>query len=189
MSLKNEPYALAVEIVEEAAPDGLGWSVRDGGGVLARFQSEALARACVDQLESAELAAASRPPGDGWEEIQTRGFTRHTGPMWFRVTDEGPVFGFVALPKHRNRRGIIHGGMLMTFADRVLGMHIAMVGDDSPHATIHLDTHFISSVKVGEFVEARCEIVRRTRSMVFVAATLTVGDRVIARAQGIWKLL
>ena len=41
----------------------------------------------------------------------------------------------------------------------------------------------------GEFVEARTEIVRRTRSVVFVRGRLGVGGRQVLAASGIWKVL
>jgi acyl-coenzyme A thioesterase PaaI-like protein len=44
-------------------------------------------------------------------------------------------------------------------------------------------------VQIGEFVEAKCEVVRRTRSLIFMNAELVVGDRVVATAKGIWKAL
>jgi acyl-coenzyme A thioesterase PaaI-like protein len=44
-------------------------------------------------------------------------------------------------------------------------------------------------VHVGEFVEARCTVVRRTRALVFMSAELIVGERVVATANGVWKTL
>jgi acyl-coenzyme A thioesterase PaaI-like protein len=58
-----------------------------------------------------------------------------------------------------------------------------------PQATIQLDMHFIDAVQVGEFVEAMCTVVRRTRAVIFMNADLVVGTRVVATAQGVWKTL
>jgi acyl-coenzyme A thioesterase PaaI-like protein len=58
-----------------------------------------------------------------------------------------------------------------------------------PQATVQLDVHFVDAVKVGEFVEAKCQVVRRTRSLVFMSGDLMVGDRVVATAKGVWKTL
>jgi acyl-coenzyme A thioesterase PaaI-like protein len=44
-------------------------------------------------------------------------------------------------------------------------------------------------VQIGDFVEAHCEIVRITRSIIFMRGTLMVGDRVVASASGVWKIL
>jgi acyl-coenzyme A thioesterase PaaI-like protein len=44
-------------------------------------------------------------------------------------------------------------------------------------------------VRLGEFVEVRSEVVRATRSVVFLEAKMLVGDRVVATASGIWKII
>ncbi len=54
---------------------------------------------------------------------------------------------------------------------------------------MQLDVHFIDAVQVGEFVEAKCQVVRRTRALVFMSGDLMVGDRVVATAKGMWKTL
>jgi acyl-coenzyme A thioesterase PaaI-like protein len=95
----------------------------------------------------------------------------------------------MAEPKHHNRRGVVQGGMLMTFADRSMGMTCWYANERQPQATVQLDVHFIDAVQVGEFVEAKCRVVRRTRSLIFMAAELVVGARVVATANGVWKTL
>jgi acyl-coenzyme A thioesterase PaaI-like protein len=77
----------------------------------------------------------------------------------------------------------------MTFADRAIGMTAWHANDRQPQATIQLDMHFIDAVQIGEFVEARAHVVRRTRSVIFMSGTLLVGSRVVATATGIWKTL
>jgi len=54
---------------------------------------------------------------------------------------------------------------------------------------VQLDVHFIDAVQVGEFVEAKCTVVRRTRSLIFMSAELVVGPRIVATAKGVWKTL
>ena len=49
--------------------------------------------------------------------------------------------------------------------------------------------HFIDAVQIGEFVEAKCRVVRRTRSLIFMSGEFMVGDRTVATANGVWKAL
>ena len=70
-----------------------------------------------------------------------------------------------------------------------MGMTCWYANERQPQATVQLDVHFIDAVQVGEFVECRAEVVRRTRSVVFMAAELVVGERVVATANGVWKTL
>jgi len=70
-----------------------------------------------------------------------------------------------------------------------MGMTCWYANGRQPQATIQLDMHFIDAVRIGEFVEAHCRVVRRTRSVVFMSADLMVGTRLIATASGMWKVL
>ena len=98
-------------------------------------------------------------------------------------------FGFLSTEKHRNHRGIVNGGMLTTFADQAMGMTGRRATAEKPHATIQIGMQFIGAVKVGDFVEAHCEIVRQTRSVLFIESKLTVNGGIVATASGIWKIL
>lgn len=128
------------------------------------------------------------PPSHGWTTREATGLIGLVGPVWERPEADGPAFGFLAEARHLNRGGIVHGGMLMAFADEALGRLSVRSTSERRQATIQLDTHFVSAVRDGEFVEARCRIVRQTRSVNFLAGTLTVSGRVVVTANGIWKL-
>lgn len=142
---------------------------------------------------SPELAVAAAtefdPASNGWEPHADTGFIGLIGPLWQRWDGERWMLGLVTQPKHHNRRGVVQGGVLMTLADRALGTMAWHATGRRPQATIQLDVHFVETIRIGEFVEARCEVVRRTRSVVFMRGTLTVGTRVVATANGIWKIL
>jgi acyl-coenzyme A thioesterase PaaI-like protein len=129
------------------------------------------------------------PAAAGWEPYGDDGFIGLVGPLWARPSGDSYLYAFKAEPKHHNRRGIVQGGMLMTFADRAMGMTCWYANERQPQATVHLDVHFVEAVQIGEFVEAKCRIVRRTRSLIFMAADLVVGTHVVATANGVWKTL
>jgi len=134
-------------------------------------------------------AAAFDPASAGWESCRDEGFAGLVGPFWMQPSGDGYRYAFLAEPKHHNRRGVVQGGMLMTFADRSMGMTCWYAIGRQPQATVQLDVHFVDAVQIGEFVEAKCRVVRRTRSVVFMAADLVVGERIVATAQGVWKTL
>jgi uncharacterized protein (TIGR00369 family) len=125
----------------------------------------------------------------GWEPFENKGFIGLIGPVLFKTHDKRTRCGFLASDKHENRNGVIHGGMLAAFADRSLGTAARQGRSDIRTATIELSMHYVSSVNIGEFVEADCEIVRMTRTLAFMRATLTVGTRIVATAEGVWKIL
>jgi acyl-coenzyme A thioesterase PaaI-like protein len=129
------------------------------------------------------------PAADGWETYDADGFIGLVGPFWMKPDGEGYRYAFLAEPKHHNRRGVVQGGMLMTFADRSMGMTSWYANGKKPQATVHLDVHFVDAVQIGEFIEAKCRVVRRTRSLMFMSGELSVGERVVATANGVWKIL
>jgi acyl-coenzyme A thioesterase PaaI-like protein len=111
------------------------------------------------------------------------------GPIWQRPSGDGDRYAFLAESKHHNRRGVLQGGMLMTFADRAMGRTCRHANGQRAQATVQLDVHFIDAVRIGEFVEAYCSVLRKTRALVFMSAEFKVGDRVVATANGVWKTL
>ena len=129
------------------------------------------------------------PAARGWIPYTDAGFIGLVGPLWTRQDGDTHRFAFMAEPKHHNRRGVVQGGMLMTFADRSMGMTAWYANERQPQATIQLDVHFIDAVEIGEFVEARCKVVRRTRSLVFMSGDFVVGSRVVLSANGVWKVV
>jgi uncharacterized protein (TIGR00369 family) len=131
-------------------------------------------------------AAVFDPAAAGWERVKAHNFGELVGPIWRRGD---PRFGFIATDKHGNHIGIVHGGMLATFADQAMGMTAMRATGNKPHATIELNMHYIGAVHLGEFVEAHCEIVRITRSIIFMRGTIKVGERIVATSSGVWKIL
>jgi acyl-coenzyme A thioesterase PaaI-like protein len=129
------------------------------------------------------------PAAEGWEAYSDDGFIGLVGPFWHKFEGDTPRFVFRVEPKHHNRRNVLQGGMLMTFADRSMGMTCWYANGKRPQATVHLDVHFVDAVQIGEWVEAHCKVVRRTRSLIFMSAELMVGDRVVGTANGVWKTL
>ena len=126
---------------------------------------------------------------EGWTAFEDPGFVALCGPIYHR----GPVgvkrFAFRAEDKHANLVGIVHGGMLVTFADRALSIVARDAIDGADCVTIEMSQHFVGAAKIGDIVETTPEIVRTTASLIFVRAVLTSEDRTLAAISGIWKRL
>jgi acyl-coenzyme A thioesterase PaaI-like protein len=125
----------------------------------------------------------------GWQPHQEDGFMGLVGPLWERRDASGIAFALLSEPRHANRRDTVHGGMLMAFADRALGGTARAADPLQRHVTVQLDMHFIDAPRVGELIEGRCRVVRRTSSLIFLEGEFTAGGRIVATAKGIWKLL
>jgi uncharacterized protein (TIGR00369 family) len=129
------------------------------------------------------------PAAEGWAPRAPVGFSGLTGPLWSRPEGDGWAFGILAEARHANGHGIVHGGMLVTLLDNALGLTVWHAAGLRPAVTMQLNTHFLASARPGEFLEARGEVMRLANSVVFVRGVITVGDRRVAAADGVWKVL
>jgi acyl-coenzyme A thioesterase PaaI-like protein len=134
-------------------------------------------------------AAADQLISDGWTIVETTGFLNLVGPLWQRMVNGEPEYALVAQDKHHNRRGLVQGGLLMTFADRACGMAARFASGRPTMATVQLDVHFVDSGKIGETLMTRPRVIRTTRSLIFVTAEVKANDRTIVTANGVFKIL
>ncbi len=150
-----------------------------------------MTKALVDQDKPRTVAPIVSPVPSGYVQFPTpEGFQATVGPFYSKRHDDGTItFGFPAEKRHANPNGVIHGGMLVTFIDHVLGFYVWRAIGDNKCATISLNCDFLSSARVGDWVQARGEITRQTRSVVFCRGELLCKDRVLLTAKGIWKVL
>jgi acyl-coenzyme A thioesterase PaaI-like protein len=133
--------------------------------------------------------AAAKLKSDGWKIVDTTGFLHLVGPLWQRVVDGEYQFALITEDKHHNRRGLVQGGVLMTFADRTCGITARFVSGKTMLATVQLDVHFVEAGKIGEILISRPHVVRSTRSLIFITTEVTVDRRCIAMASGVFKIL
>lgn len=117
------------------------------------------------------------------------GFATIVGPLLMRRTDTGLRFAFQATDKHTNARGVLHGGMLLTFADQVLGLTVQSVVGTLNVATVSLNCDLVSAAFPGDFIEGEATVSRAARTLIFVKGTLTRGETVIMNASGLWTRL
>ena len=133
--------------------------------------------------------AATKLKSDGWTIVETSGFLHLIGPLWQRLVNGVHEYALITEDKHHNRRGLVQGGVLMTFADRTCGMTARYVSGKPTLATVQLDTHFVETGKIGEVLISRPHVVRSTRSLIFITTEVTVDKRVLAMASGVFKIL
>ena len=126
---------------------------------------------------------------EGWVRRPAKAFATHVGPFWQPPEGGERHCGFLADHRHGNKRGVVHGGMLATAFDVALGNAAWDAAGQKPCATIQLNIHYVGALALGEFADLQAEITRATRSLVFLRGTMRVGDRTVATADGVWKIL
>lgn len=119
------------------------------------------------------------------------GFGQLIGPLYLRKPRDGRTlaWGFRAAGKHLNRGGVVHGGMLLTFADQCFGALAYMAAGKKPSSTIDLSASFVAPGRPGDWIECAGTVSRTTRELVFVSGRITADGRTLADLKGIWKLL
>jgi uncharacterized protein (TIGR00369 family) len=133
--------------------------------------------------------AAMRLP-EGAENISLRGFNLFAGPF-YRLPDDGEVrrFAFIVLEKHMNAAGTTHGGLLMTFADIAMSRTSRLATGAQSCSTVSLSCDFAGPGRLGDLVEIKVRVTRKTRTLVFLMSEITAGERVLMTATGLWRIV
>ncbi|MCB2049205.1 MAG: PaaI family thioesterase [Novosphingobium sp.] len=125
---------------------------------------------------------------EGWRDLRSTGFTYAIGQVLFRTDRVGLEGGFLAADGLDNGNGsIVHGGAMMTFADIIMGFAASKAAKNRYCVTVQMTYQFVGSAYIGDFVTCVPEIVRLTRSLVFVRALVKVGDRDIGSIDALFK--
>lgn len=128
------------------------------------------------------------PVAEGWRLMRGSAMPAGIGCPWARRSDDGWRYGMLTGPEHANPQGVVHGGMLMTFADHGMSLLAWEAAKRAPCTTIQLNTHFLAAARPGDFVELRGEVTRTTLGLVFVRGLLLAGNRDVAAVDGIWRV-
>lgn len=133
------------------------------------------------------------PAADGWRPMPSAALPSGIGIPWSRRVDGVWHYGLLTDDDHGNPNGVVHGGVLMAFADHGLSMLAWEAAERAPCTTIQLNTHFLDAIRPGEFIELRGEVTRRTRGLVFVRGVIGVRgtdhERDVGAVDGIWRIL
>jgi|TARA_B110000977_G_scaffold177891_1_gene234913 acyl-coenzyme A thioesterase PaaI-like protein len=105
----------------------------------------------------------------------------HTGPFYYHQTAEGFDCLFLPKAKNCNVNGLVHGGVLMTFADFSLCMAATNHYKEESCSTISFSSEFVSAASIGALIRCMPKVIRKTGSLVFVSGELeSDGDVVMA---------
>lgn len=154
-------------------------------------------------LQPRPMSAAPQTPPEamtataipaGMKRMNFMGFMEMTGPLWGRLEEgEGgilaPVMGFRVEQRHCNPMQVCHGGMLMTFADMLLGFTVGVAdGGRKFMPTVNLAGDYVGPAPLGAWVEGKGRLVRKTRNLGFAEALITADGAPCLRTSGIMKI-
>ncbi|UMA64918.1 PaaI family thioesterase [Roseivivax marinus] len=125
---------------------------------------------------------------DGWRFEPCEGFIEHVGGLWRREVESARQFAFIGVDCHMNRNGVVHGGMLMTFADRAFGFTAREAADALRSATVSLSHQFAAPMPIGAVATIEPRITRLTGQMAFLSGTVMADGVPVLEAHGVWKI-
>ncbi len=137
----------------------------------------------------ANASADEAPAGFSAANVGS-GFSSRNAQFYAKWANERLQLGFRVAEHHTNLRGVLHGGMLATYADTLLpyaAMYQALGGRHFL-PTISLQIDYLAPAAFGAWVQGEGEVLRTTRNMVFMQGLATADDMPIARLSGIFKI-
>ena len=126
-----------------------------------------------------------------FEQISLKpGFMKHNGGVLFKTISKNEYeFKTTIKENHLNAAGITHGGFISAIVDAGAGTAAHRSADNNPCVTISLELKFISAVRLGQELKGNTKIQKKTKTMVFLTCELTVENKIVATASGVWKIL
>lgn len=120
-------------------------------------------------------------PPQGFLPIETRsGFHTMMGQMYGKIENGVLVCGFRCSPRHLNSNDSCHGGMIASFVDfsaYQLRLIPELAEVTTPTATLSVE--YLRPVRLGAWVEARLQVTRQGRRLLFCRITGNVGEEVV----------
>ena len=119
------------------------------------------------------------------------GFIAANGPLYLKKLEPGIALGFRVERRHCNPMGICHGGMIATFCDMLLPISAHYLSQDLGRRflpTISLQIDYLAPSKLGAWVQGQAQLLRSTRSMVFMQGLVSADGEPVARVSGIFKI-
>ncbi len=128
-------------------------------------------------------------PPDGFKpHFRKSSITNPWEPLYSRILENGAQLCLLASEAHVNSRGFVHGGLIATLSDNIMGIacHTALQ-DSSGLVTVNLTTDFLSSGQLGEWILFDAHVVKCGRKLSFANCEISANERPIARAQAIFS--
>ena len=143
-------------------------------------------------MTAAQPPATRVPVPEGFEPGRFGGgFIAANGPLYLKKLERGIVLGFRVEPRHCNPMGVCHGGMISTFCDMLLPISAHHLAKDLAQRflpTISLQVDYLAASPLGAWLQGEAQLLRSTRSLVFMQGVVTADGQTVARTSGIFKI-
>lgn len=135
-------------------------------------------------------------PAEGYApHFRKSRFTDPWEPLYSRSSPREVSIGVYLSEAHCNSRGLVHGALIAALADNAMGLSCGAVltaegrAEISGLVTITLNTDYIGSAKVGQWLATDTGFVKTGGSICFAACLVHADGEPIARANASFKVL
>ena len=119
-----------------------------------------------------------------------QGFMKYLGGLNLnKIDNTNYEFSVEVKEMHLNTGKIAHGGFLSTISDTGMGTAAHQVADNRRCVTINLDVRFITAAKLGDKLNGRVKILKKTKTLIFINCEISSSKDLVISASGIWKIL
>ena len=119
-----------------------------------------------------------------------KGFMQNIGDLSFKKIDETNYeFNIKVEEKFLNTGKIAHGGFIATIADTGMGNAAHIAAGNKRSVTVNLDIKYISAGKLGDNLVGKVEVLKETKTLVFINCKILNSKGIVATASGTWKIL
>jgi uncharacterized protein (TIGR00369 family) len=133
--------------------------------------------------------AGSIPEGFA-PHFRKSGLTAPWEPLYSRNTGEAIRIGLRAGPAHANSRGFVHGALISALADNAMGLSCGLsLTGISGLVTVGLSVDFLSTARLGQWLEIRPTVLRTGKNLSFCTATIHADETLCARANATFRAL
>ncbi|MBX3496347.1 MAG: PaaI family thioesterase [Parvibaculum sp.] len=127
------------------------------------------------------------------------GFSRHFRrspltdpwePLYSRNTGDAIFFGLHVAAPHTNSRGFAHGGLISALADNAMGLSCGLKLENALGlVTVGLTIDFLSTARIGQWLEVRPEVVKTGAALSFAQCRVTADGKPCARGNATFSIV
>lgn len=131
------------------------------------------------------------PPTDGFSRHFRRSpLTDPWEPLWSENTGKAIRIGLWLDERHTNSRGLAHGGLITALADNAMGLSCGLhLESVEGLVTVGLAVDFLSSARIGKWLEMQPEVVKVGGTLAFAQCLATANGKPCARANATFSVL
>ena len=111
-------------------------------------------------------------------------------PIYSKHTDTAVLLGLRVDTPHTNSRGLAHGALITALADNAMGLSCGLELDNASRlVTVNLGVDFISSARIGQWLQVETQVIRTGGTLCFAQCAVTADGQICARGNGTFRAL